>query len=98
MDNHTFLNKLFACKVQQFICNIARNCKVNNHSYFKIWCINLLYRCSIAVIRNLTKSGCGIVNTYDMIKELIDARDGFNTINYSNLDEILSFIESVCTC
>ena len=44
--------------------------------------------CSIAVIRNVTRPSCDIANTCDMIKELIHGRDGFNTINYYNSDEI----------
>ena len=54
--------------------------------------------CSVAVTRNLTRPSCDIVNTCDMIKELVDARDGFNTLNYFNADEILCLIESVWTC
>ena len=52
--------------------------------------------CSIAVIGNLTRPSCDIENTCNILKELIDARDG-NTINYFNSDELFSLIKSICT-
>ena len=49
---------------------------------------------NIVAIRHLTRPSCDIAN---VLKDVIDGCDGFNTQSYSNSDEILRLVDLIAT-